>query len=304
MSRPAYLVCNTTNLGDDIQSLAAKQFLPPNSIEIDRDRMSTVQEDVFVIANGWFMHNSAVTPSEKERRTDMPFDWPPPPSVNPLLISMHLAKPARQAFLAEKSLSYLRAHGPVGCRDLATKEVFDSAGVDTYFSGCLTLTLKKRTATRTQNVYFVDVGGASWKDLYLRGGATIRRILRRSLGRPPIVLTHQTDERDHEVRAQRANELLDLYAGAKLVVTSRLHCALPCLALGTPVVFVVPDSSDPRFTGLSDLLTMYTHKDIRRGNFAIDWDTPRANPDDYLALAKNAEARVTAFVRSNNNHDD
>lgn len=40
-----------------------------------------------------------------------------------------------------------------------------------------------------------------------------------------------------------AEALLELYAGAELVVTSRLHCALPCLALGTPVVLITPDDA-------------------------------------------------------------
>ena len=35
-----------------------------------------------------------------------------------------------------------------------------------------------------------------------------------------------------------AEELLRKYSTAKLVITSRIHCALPCLALGTPVIYL------------------------------------------------------------------
>ena len=34
-----------------------------------------------------------------------------------------------------------------------------------------------------------------------------------------------------------AKKLLDKYSKAKLVITSRLHGALPCLALNTPFIF-------------------------------------------------------------------
>jgi hypothetical protein len=39
-------------------------------------------------------------------------------------------------------------------------------------------------------------------------------------------------------RFKLAEDLLKYYQKAKLVVTSRIYCALPCLAMGTPVIFV------------------------------------------------------------------
>ena len=41
-----------------------------------------------------------------------------------------------------------------------------------------------------------------------------------------------------ELRFKRAYELLQLYAGAKYVITSRIHCAFPCLGLQTPVAYL------------------------------------------------------------------
>ncbi|WP_264821067.1 polysaccharide pyruvyl transferase family protein [Acinetobacter schindleri] len=32
--------------------------------------------------------------------------------------------------------------------------------------------------------------------------------------------------------------MLEKYSTAKLVITSRIHCALPCLAMGTPVIYI------------------------------------------------------------------
>src|SRR5690606_29754020 len=55
---------------------------------------------------------------------------------------------------------------------------------------------------------------------------------------------------------QMAEDLLNKYARAKMVITSRIHCALPCLALGTPVIFVNGFDSfvdSCRFDGILEL---------------------------------------------------
>ncbi len=57
-----------------------------------------------------------------------------------------------------------------------------------------------------------------------------------------------------------AEELLGKYARARCVITSRIHCALPCLSLGTPVIYVERDSqsetSSCRLGGLSELFNL------------------------------------------------
>lgn len=55
-----------------------------------------------------------------------------------------------------------------------------------------------------------------------------------------------------------AEEVLSPYANAQLLVTSRIHCALPCLAFGTPVIFVDGafdhDADRARLNGVIDLM--------------------------------------------------
>jgi hypothetical protein len=98
---------NSGNLGDEIQSIAARQFLPRVDVKIDRDRLSEFKapdgEAVLLIMNCWFGHQ--------------PENWPPPSSIVPLLISMHIsAEPGRgstkiaasQFLLHEELVSYLR----------------------------------------------------------------------------------------------------------------------------------------------------------------------------------------------------
>ena len=51
-------------------------------------------------------------------------------------------------------------------------------------------------------------------------------------------------------RFQLAKKLLDKYARAKLVITKRLHGALPCLAFNTPVILINKRYDNDRFKGL------------------------------------------------------
>lgn len=83
-------------------------------------------------------------------------------------------------------------------------------------------------------------------------------------------LTHDLPQslfRNNEDKMQYAKSLIHKYAKAKLVVSSRLHCALPCIALGTPTIFINSQKleegvsrggSNGRFDGLIDLMnTLY-----------------------------------------------
>ena len=63
--------------------------------------------------------------------------------------------------------------------------------------------------------------------------------------------THECSlNHSHEQRFAMALDLLKKYATARCVITSRIHCALPCLALGTPVVLVTPTYDTLRYRGI------------------------------------------------------
>ena len=52
-------------------------------------------------------------------------------------------------------------------------------------------------------------------------------------------ISHQFDIKlTHVERFQLAKKLLDKYARAKLIISTRLHGSLPCLALNTPVIYI------------------------------------------------------------------
>jgi hypothetical protein len=59
-----------------------------------------------------------------------------------------------------------------------------------------------------------------------------------------------------EIKTKMARYLLDLYRDeARLVITTKLHCALPCIAFGVPVIFF-GDPHSYRLSLLRDLSVM------------------------------------------------
>lgn len=76
-------------------------------------------------------------------------------------------------------------------------------------------------------------------------------------------ITHtieQSHHGDYHWGLEYAKELINMYAKAQFVVTSRIHCALPCLGLQTPILFVTSNAKEilkseqaaNRFDGLID----------------------------------------------------
>jgi len=275
----------TTNLGDEIQSIAAERFLPRVDLTIDRDRLDRLplfnRRSFKLIMNGWFSH--------------LPELWPPHPRIDPLLLSMHITdsvtrlnrnatKPS-EVMLRGKGLDYLKAHQPVGARDLWTVALLKQHGIDTYFSGCLTLTLQRPPGVARED--FICVNDVP--------PAVAEKIARETDAR--IVATTNIDRvtRGYARRRDQALARLRIFAAAKVVVTTRLHCALPCLAMGTPVLFLRPEESN-RFAGLSELVASCTVEDFLRGAYSFDLKAPLANPALHHALRDRLIADCTRFV--------
>ena len=58
----------------------------------------------------------------------------------------------------------------------------------------------------------------------------------------------------HIERFKFARKLLNKYAKAQLIITTRIHGALPCLALNTPVILINKKFDYERYIGLYELL--------------------------------------------------
>jgi hypothetical protein len=73
------------------------------------------------------------------------------------------------------------------------------------------------------------------------------------------LLTRFNSEQEHQEdkdRFSRARSLLKTYSTADAIFTTKLHCALPCIAMGTPVAFFNPTNTpDPRLEGLEAFIS-------------------------------------------------
>lgn len=178
---------------------------------------------VWTIHNGWFFHKCFGALRA----------MPGPDNLYPLLVSFHLWRPGD---LTGELLDWLRLHQPVGCRDKVTMRWLLNQGVDAFFSGCLTLTLATGgKAGKREGDYDVDL------DEDTPDGRT--------------TIAHKMPETRTLPYAESlaiALDLIDQYAAARTIRTSRLHCALPAWAVGTAVDFRLPNPADRRFDGLVD----------------------------------------------------
>ena len=116
-------------------------------------------------------------------------------------------------------------------------------------------------------------------------------------------ISHKSRWPSHPFRFAQARRLLNRYRRASLVVTARMHCALPCVASGTPVVFVHAGYMKERFEGLLDGVPSVTHEQVARGEWNLDWDNPPrpADPDYYTGIADRLRRLCTAFVETGEN---
>lgn len=278
---------DTHNLGDDILSYAGKQFLPQVDYYIDREHLDVFipdnREHVAVIANGWYLHYN--------------YTFQPSPYLYPLFIGTHLSKDEilfnDYSYIDASLVKYLQNHGPIGCRDLHTAKILEEKQVPSYFSGCMTLTLQKfPDVTPNHKVILVDVPDEITE--YVQNLLPEREILCK---------THRLQEEEAklewEPREKRLTEYLKLYQGADLVVTTRLHCALPCLALGTPVLFIANFNEDYhiRIESFSEYFPCYSTEDILQHKADSDLQNPQP-PKSVEKLATPLIEKCNAFIQN------
>ena len=289
------------NIGDYIQALASKQFLPKVDGFIQREELKKYdEEECKVIMNGWYIHH--------------PEQWPPSVKINPLFVAVHFNTLAKESLLNKSSIEYLRKYAPIGCRDTFTRDLLLNKGLEAYFSGCMTLTLgyKYKSEIKEEKCYFVDPYFITnwniyntlnnfmylllhWKPINIiakkypeeKKGLRKRMILTTFYREYKRIFTKETLIKAEYIcqqnryykegfisdaeRLMEAERLVNKYARAKLVVTSRIHCALPCLGLETPVIYTEDsgqsEASACRFGGLRDLFTI------------IKWENGRLKPE-------------------------
>lgn len=265
---------NTDNIGDDIQTYAALKLLGDVDYFVDRESLNQpgFSEESKLLCNGWFMKN--------------PENWPPASNLIPLFISMYIDHKHQcyEKMLSPELIPYYQNHAPVGCRDKNTLKLFQNLNIESYFSACVTLTLPEYKGEKSNEILFVDPFVKIFDKKYVQ--TQIQRLIPKELAQDVTVLSHHDDEIQSltiEQRMQKVEKLIHRYAKAKLIVTSRIHCALPATALGTPVYFMDVGydrkHSHERLQGLIDLFEVVDNE-----NFPVSSNQPWAKIQRKLGL--------------------
>jgi lipopolysaccharide biosynthesis glycosyltransferase len=205
-------------------------------VPVNRDFSSAdaIPEGTWMVAFGWHMH------SLFDLRSDFPYH----PNIRPLFLSFHVN---RLEMLSEEALAYLRRYGPVGCRDWNTVHLLLGAGVDAFFSGCVTTTVGGLFPER--EAAYRGKGSVGLIDMLPRPAERNLPNLRQ--------YSHQSDEWRSLPMAdglRAASTALAAYQrDLERAVTTRLHAYLPLVSLGIPVEFRGRNAGDVRFAGLTGL---------------------------------------------------
>ncbi|MGP5332271.1 polysaccharide pyruvyl transferase family protein [Pseudomonas helleri] len=305
------------NVGDYIQSLAAKQYLPQVDQLVNREQMGDYNaEEIAMILNGWFCYNAE--------------NWVPSKKINPLFVSFHINSSAEKKMLSSKGVEYFKAHSPIGCRDNRTAELLKQKGVEAFYSGCLTLTLdnyKVSDSERTEDIYIVDPffdyptiepvtsDLKKFAKVVLKGELSKLnqkdKLLELVLEKDLINTANYTyqvlpaKKYSETEKFEIAESLLRKYARAKFVITSRIHCALPCLAMGTPVIFL--DAFDRKddtcrfdgITGLFNTIKISQSGEIK-ANFELNGKIGKNfqinNPNHHVEIANKLKTLCKDFI--------
>lgn len=272
------VVCVTgRNIGNEIQSVAAARHLPKVDTYIDQEELHLLksEEPVCGIMNAWFM----ITPC-----------WPPSPALRPVFVGFHVTSKARE--IIAKHADYLKTYEPIGTRDQGTADFLNSIGIKAEVTYCLTLSLPKREkAPEKGRVFIVDAQDIAIPRELVKGSARI---------------THAVAFVSNATKLQYAREMLETYRDqASLVITTRLHCALPCIAMGIPVVFF-SNPSDYRTRIVADvggkIYDQRLHSKLAGYGAAgrvlqpVDWSPKPLDIEPVKAnLARAVKARLAKF---------
>lgn len=244
------------NLGDWIQSEATeqaiRQAIGPTArfTRWLRSELSHYSgEPALCVMQGWFEHST--------------LNFLPNDRVLPVWVGTHFTVTVRRRleWLRRFSALAFSCH-EIGCRDLSTLQWCKQHQIRAYFSRCLTLTLPRREKSPTLGTVFC-VDCPPW---------VLERIPE-NIKRGSVEVVQRSTHYGYSIAELHNYEaaamaLLRRYRDeASLVITTALHCAQPCVAMGIPVVFINPDyrKEADRFSAMQGIIPFWSRKDLDSG---------------------------------------
>lgn len=166
----------------------------------------------------------------------------------------------KKDYFNEYNINYLKRYEPIGCRDYKTYVTLKNMGIKAYLSGCLTSVFPQRT-----------IEGRPDKILLVDAPLEIYPYIPNEIIKEAISLTQQyyyrNDISNDNIMENVKRQYRFYSETAKLIITSRLHVASPCMAMGIPVIFV-KNRIDARFSWINTYLKLYSRNEFE----SIDWN--------------------------------
>lgn len=178
---------------------------------------------------------------------------------SPNIVPVFLALSIVAETLGGGDIEYLKKFSPIGCRDVHTMEIMRKYDIPAYLFGCMTMTFPKvwKESGDRRKVFCIDIS------------QKLSNIIPDNIKKDCVYLSNAYDiEEIAGTPENKAREVYNLLIDeAKLVVTARLHVALPCIAAGIPVIFA-KDIYSYRFAGINRVIKVYSEEEYP----LIDWE--------------------------------
>ena len=206
-------------------------------------------------------------------------------AISPDIIPVYIAvtdssERCKKEYFNEKNVNYLKAHEPIGCRDKKTYNRLVELGVKAFVNGCMTITIPQRHSKIRKYYYFVDAPAELIKYVpkeYLTNSVC---------GSQQFYWDKKVNP--YEIKEAVIEKYDEYFNNAKLVITSRLHVASPCIAAGIPVIFA-KEQIDERLDWLSKYIPLYDRSQFDN----IDWHPNALNIEDIKrVILENAKSMV------------
>lgn len=295
----------TINIGDYIQALASSQFLPSNDGFISRENLNSYnEEETKIILNGWFMHiPENWPPSNKIKPLFVAFHintYTKGKMLSPIGVDYfkrHEPIGCRDLHTVNQLLEHgIKAYFS-GCMTLTLGYKYKSdVREDKCYFVDPTMNIKwnkikllcnfigylkhKKDIDKLSPNFKIGIEGIRKKLRIVSFYHEYLKYFSHDTIMNAEYIFHEDPnfrdkfKTDKELLAE-AERLIIKYSKAKLIVTSRIHCALPCIGLETPVIYINSTNgnyqSSCRLGGLLELFNVLEWKNNHLiSNFKIE----------------------------------
>lgn len=240
------------NMGDWGQTIAMEQLYHEwgitDYIHVSRNDVKYYDGEYVILPYNGF--NTLINRANYKTET-----FPLSHKIIPVFFSMHY----HDRYIPLEMKEQLKAFEPIGCRDEETMVNMRKHGIRSYLSGCVTSLLPRREEDKEKQNKILIIDAPKDIDKYIPS-ELIGEIeyhtnlfhITRTEG--PNYMTSNESKESYEQAKKLLNYCRD---NAKLIITSRLHIASPCMAMGIPVILVKEDF-DGRFAWIEKYLPLYS----------------------------------------------